>query len=433
MLLVSVHVHSNNAFGEASKIQSHIAVVSDLVPNELVKCQLSTSDPSIYLLTAKWQVRYDHSKTFRFVPDKTGKYRIQACCDETICGILVMDPNHAIQAVGLEDEDRKYRRTVIADLTDGQEYLIAVGTAELNTTITIRLFVSHDIKLSMPIDPARATTVISLPYQHKGILSKDSERFEAKWADFYPMGDSFSSPQWIRVRVHSDDFDPVALALNDTDSVILASDDASRRTRDSSFILKPKQKPATVVVMAYNQKKLEGAGQAGSYILKAQSYPYDPSKSILGWIEHKFSNPLMNFSFGAVLAVIVSYFFFWRALRLKRICYEVLTDRLLVDDRDAENPLLRLQASEEALRCASHLRVKLWHAGHARIPANYVKRPLALVLENIDKVVHVGDEYLSGGWNKPVHSSASPKQIDLSFRVLDPGDKLIVSAICEQR
>lgn len=237
--------------------------------------------------------------------------------------------------------------------------------------------------------------------------------------------------KWISVRVSSSDFDPVLYALDANDEVQTFNDDVDRDTRDAELYLGPGKYNSVLVITAIDRRSFKG-DTSSPYILKVKSYPYDPAGGLIGWLEYKFANPVTTFLSGIILSIIVGYFFFWKALRLKRICFDVLIDRLIIDERNIPSPALKIRTTDESLRCASYYQIELWHAGHARIPADHVRRQLQLRLGNITRILHLNTEIRTGGWLEPQLLMGNDTTVVLPFDDLDPGDKLVLAAICEQ-
>jgi hypothetical protein len=297
--------------------------------------------------------------------------------------------------------------------------------------LSFSIWATSNTGTHIPPDPSRPVIKVSPDRELKRSLSASSYVFENRSADFVAIDLPPDDKKWIRVRVSSPDFDPVLFSLNANDEIQTYSDDAGSDTLDAELTLSPGKYDSVLVITTVGRSILK-EDTSKPYTLHVKSYPYNPAKGALGWLEYKFTNPVTTFLSGVLLSVLVGYFFFWKTLRLKRICFEVLSDRFLIDERKAPSPALKIRTNDEPLRCASYYEIVLWHAGYLRITSDHVRRQLRLRLGNVTRILHVNTQTRTGGWLEPQVPADDDATILLSFSNLDPGDKLVLGAICEQ-
>lgn len=411
-----------------------IQTVGELIPNESPITFILPSDvEGIHILEGKWEIKYTRYIAFEFKPRISKRYRIELLSEQELLGLAILNSKLEVLDVGNPDESRSYRRWLTVDIKSENMYYILVGSRKVERSIEFRIFATSDLDAHLSIDLTRSVQTLELGQSYKGTLSSIDAMFEGRQADFFKLKDVRSYTGWIKISITTNEFDSYLRTLDRYDRVFVENDDRAINDYNAELILGPEHDKQLIVLTAYDYERLkENQTFDLPYQIKATQYSYNPRKGIVGWIETRFQNSIISFFLGFILSIILSYFFFYKSIRLKRICFEVENDSLIVDSSNNEMPLLKLYATDEAIRCASLYIVKIWHAGHARIPKEYVKSNLVLKLENITRLLRVFTVEKHGEWHEPKIINETQNEVQITFEVLDPKDFLILSAICEQ-
>jgi hypothetical protein len=396
-----------------------------------IKVIISKKAQGLHVRGAKWDITYEHHVKLGLVPDQTRTYLIEMICEEKELSLCVLDSNNMPVAVGSQSEIRLHRKTVITDLEGGKCYSIAIGAGLLEHNVTFRIWATANTQDHMPCDPLRKTKTIEVDSEYEGHVTEKSQIFEKRLCHFLKPEPSKGQRQWVTAELKSNDFDPLLILLNPSDEIVdLEIGEQSKKS--AVLTIKPDQRDHLIIITSLKRIAKGKAVTSLDYVFKTKASTYDPAKGVIGLISHKFQNPLLTFGAGLLVALLVGYVYYEKMFHVKKISYTLLTDRLIADDRGKELPVFALAESHAPLVCASLCRIKLWHSGRSRIPSEFVRSPIQLNFLNVKRVLNVRQEKRTGGWLSPEVSPEQSTTVVVKFKSLDPGDKTVFSAVCEQ-
>lgn len=401
----------------------------ELLPNQPITFSLTAAAPGFIGFYDTWRIQMERHATFSLIPDRTSIHTVTALCETSGVGIALFEDNGALIDFSTFDEGRRSRSVLHAALTGGERYWVVVGGKADLDDLRVRLLLSPEGSPSLRPDPLREATdlrdVIDKQegVQH-GVISDEDGIFEGRRADFIRVRRARQT--WLRLRAASTSFDPVLYALDSQDRIVTINHDSVDGKLGAEIVLSPDDDIYTIVICEYFPAAL------GNYVIRVSEHPYKPN-SFFSWAEYRMRSPLLTFVLGLVTSSVLSWFFYQKSIRSRIIRIEKRADDLIVDDRDIEHPTLQLRDGQKDLRCASQCKIRVWHAGHARIEKTQVREPLKLTLGNVISILSVRAETTpNSGWSNPTLGAEPGSELILDFDRLDSGDNLVVSAICEQ-
>lgn len=364
----------------------------------------------------QFKVRVDHLAT----------YTIEAQSEDQKIAMALIRGCDVIQAWGEDAPDRYFRERLITLLDPSIEYRVLVGSGDaLPTKVRVGVFQEGE---RMKPDPARGSSSLNVREITQGVIESGDEKFAGYRADFYTLP-RFPENRWIRVAVSSGRIDPALYALDSSDLIIVENDDRRRGDTSAELVLTTNKLPTSIAV-----SYASGSDTLGAYKISVRSYPYDPSLGFGGMLGYYFANPLFAFLAGLAASIVLSQLFFKKQFRTRRIVLSRFRDDLVInEDPDESEPLLRVAKSEEPLRCASLVSIEVTHGGHVRIGSDLVREPLHLSLIGVKRILTFRyTTPINDAWESPQIVENRPDTLLLPFRILDPGDRITLSILCEQ-
>jgi hypothetical protein len=426
--------------------------------NDIAEIQLLPSDPKLQLVQANVNLQAESYKAIELNITEIGTYRIEAISDQTRIVAVLLSPDGSLVGELVSSRDRRSRLVKTADFPSLGRYYLLVGSKKPKDAALVRAGF-FDVKNSgLGPDPARDPIRI----KKRGVTEFDFEASKvllgAGPVNIFKYDELTFGSKWIRIVVSSSDFHPQIQLLNKKDDVVDVSD-LSRSVNENEIIIDPDADVDVVVIWGSKDGKMVGTDDDDNkesessgaknqalevkkyrarYSLSFEAFDSDPQPIWLTKLRSPFSDPSLSFLAGLVFSLALSYAFYVKSVRGRKIYIEQIADVPLMDNNPADDPLLYVQSGaggeKKPLYCGSLVRCRVWCRGPSDIPASAARSPVVLILHNVTSVLSLrSDISEKGGWLNPVVSSRAPNCLELPFSALQPGDSIVVSAVCEQR
>ncbi|MDO5979641.1 hypothetical protein [Flavivirga spongiicola] len=348
--------------------------------------------------------------------EKGKKYNISTLSDEyNIDCHIVSD---SIINSGVKHKGRTWRKNIVINNFKKNNYLFL--TKPDSTTFKFQIFICEKPIKSFNSIVTNKTIINSDNIK----LHTNSIKFQGEQYNIYKTNE-VDTNKWLKVEILGD-FVPVIYGLNKNNEIIKV-DKSSINSNNAEINIAPKDSIRKILVGKYHNNKQNNESEF-IYSLKFKSYGFDPNGGIYDRTKYYFSNPLLNFIIAFLSSLILSYLFYFKSLKKKKLSYKELTDKpiLFEDESDKTNDRFIIVNNEKLYRCNIY-EIIFKNSGASRIEKSYVKEPLMLTCENIERIIDLKESKKGNGWGNI--EIIDENKLKINFDFIDENDSLDIKII----
>lgn len=389
----------------------------------LIELSIDTTQSRVTILSNHWNINYQHSVIIDLNVINEDKYIFEAICENEEIGICLLDSIQNVIAVGKEPNTRVHKRTISKRLYPGQySLLIGSGTSKNTSDVKLAIHGVDDIVTwrtgSFPIITLEKKKVSgkidSLGYVFEGVPTK-----------VYKIECNDKEKFWYKIKAISDSFEPFLIVLDNSDEVRKFDNYESEFNNFPDVIISPTDTVQYLLIGANSTLNFDN-NPFYEFNLKIRKYSYDPESSIIEKVK-KGLNPLNTFLLGLVFAFIISYYFYRKSIKSRKLLHWELTDNILLSqDSDHKDHVMKI--GDKSAISASHYKYHFENLGRKRIDYDQVKNDIILELTNVEEILDLNFNYVGEGWKVP--EQINKNRIKINFKHVDPKDYLTLSIIC---
>ena len=398
-----------------------------------LELSFTNSDPSFRLLQQDHILLADWHKIVRLTVVQPGSYRVEVSSDHAELAAVILDRTAQVLAVLESAAKRRLRKVKEIDLKPEVEYFLVIGTSQAEKSIPFRVGLLQPRQPGLGVDPMRKYRMISKEASFHQDLKQDAEQFGGGSAHFYRLDDRTLRGKWVRIVVNSAAFYPRLYPLDRSDNTVEMRD-LAKSWYAAEFVIDPNTEVDMVAVFADPVPSKEA--KALEYSLSVEGFDWNPRPIWLARIRQPFSDPSLSFLAGLFVSILLSYFFYLKSIRSKRLFYHVKADLTVIDDRIGAVPLLYsgddAGAQHTPLYCASLYRFAVWNGGHSEVSSAATNEDLRIHLRNVKAIRSLRSEKVDkSGWGNP-SAVEGTSTIRIPFSIIRQRDEITVTALCEQ-
>jgi hypothetical protein len=367
---------------------------------------------------------FDNYLIYKLDIPNDGIYHLTEFDDDMVTNLFVLTKDSTYSANELPS--REQLKSLDLNLQKGQDCLLVL-LKDAPTTKKIKL--TFCLNQTTNLTKIKTIPLNNIIGKQLKLFSSNSDIIGHKKFDIYNITEEFSKNGWSKIQVNSKDFTPILYGFN-KDFAIITEDSSLITSKSASISFNRNDSIKYIAIGAYFSDKIKYENSTTfTYTISCQTYPYNPSSSLIDMFNYYLKNSLISFIAGILITVLISIVFYYLSLRKKKINFEEITDKeILFENPDDENATVININNEKLYKCCIY-EFSFTNTGHLRIDGTYVKVPLKVQLVNLNRIIDIKIKKTGDGWLDPIKNSDN--ELTIQFNYIDVDDKIEIKIIGE--